>query len=105
MKIVNPTRVYDSRKDGGMFDDGETRRINTGFKDAVFVNVTVVSAEADGFLTLWGDGDRPDVSNVNYKPGDTIANSAWVPVDPTGAIHVYCYGKCHVLIDVQACAK
>ncbi len=105
MKIVNPTRVYDSRKDGGMFNDGETRRVQTGFKDAVFVNVTVVSAEADGFLTLWGDGARPDVSNVNYRGDDTIANSAWVPVDPTGAIQVYCYGKCHVLIDVQACAK
>ncbi len=106
MKLVNPpTRVYDSRKDGGMFDNGETRRIQTGHKDAVFVNVTVVAAEADGFLTLWGDGARPDVSNVNYRGDDTIANSAWVPVDPTGAIQVYCYGKCHVLIDVQACSK
>lgn len=107
MKLINPpTRVYDSRKDsGGMFDSGETRRIQTGYRDAVFVNVTVVAAEADGFLTLWGDGARPDVSNVNYRGDDTIANSAWVPVDPTGAIQVYCYGKCHVLIDVQACSK
>lgn len=106
MQLVNPpTRVYDSRKDGGTFDNGETRRVQTGYQDAVFANITVVGAKGDGFLTVWGEGRMPDVSNVNYKAGDTIANSAWVPVAADGTIQVYCYGACDVLVDVQACSK
>ena len=106
MQLVNPpTRVYDSRKDGGTFDNGETRRVQTGYQDAVFANITVVGAKGDGFLTVWGEGRMPDVSNVNYKRDDTIANSAWVPVDADGTIQVYCYGACDVLVDVQACSK
>ena len=106
MQLVSPPiRVYDSRKPGGMFDNGETRRIQTGYQDAVFVNITVVGAQSDGFLTAWGEGGMPDVSNVNYAAGDTIANSAWLPVAADGTIQVYCYGACDVLVDVQACSK
>ncbi len=104
MKLVNPpVRVYDSRKEDGRFADGESRKLATGFKDAVFVNVTIVAAAGEGgFATLWGGGSMPDVSNVNYGHGDTIANSAWVPVADDGSIQVYCYRSCDVLIDVQA---
>lgn len=104
MKLVDPpVRVYDSRKQGGRFKDGESRKLATGFKDAVFVNVTIVNAAGEGgFATVWGDGSMPDVSNVNYGHGSTIANSAWVPVADDGSIQVYCYRSCDVLVDVQA---
>lgn len=105
MKVVTPVRVYDSRKGDGAFADKETRRVQTGYRDAVFVNITVVGANGDGFVTVWGDGSMPDVSNVNYAMGDTIANSAWVPVANDGTIQVYCYSGCDILIDVQACSK
>lgn len=106
MQLVNPpVRAYDSRKGDGSFADEETRSVQTGYQGAVFVNVTVVGANGDGFVTVWGDGARPDVSNVNYATGDTIANSAWVPVANDGTIQVYCYRGCDILIDVQACSK
>ena len=106
MQLVDPpVRAYDSRKGDGAFADKETRRVQTGYQDAVFVNITVVGAKGDGFVTVWGDGSMPDVSNVNYGAGDTIANSAWVPVANDGTIQVYCYRGCDILIDVQACSK
>lgn len=105
MKVITPVRVYDSRKGDGAFSDEETRKVQTGYQDAVFVNITVVGANGDGFVTVWGDGSMPDVSNVNYATGDTIANSAWVPVASDGTIRVYCYRGCDILIDVQACSK
>lgn len=100
MKIVNPpTRVYDSRKSGGAFTSGETRRIKVADRDAVFVNITAVP-KSGGFLTAWGPGARPDVSNVNFA-GDPIANTSWIPCDD-GHINVYSYGATDVIIDVQA---
>ena len=106
MQLVDPpVRAYDSRKGDGAFADKETRRVQTGYQDAVFVNITVVGAKGDGFVTVWGEGRMPDVSNVNYGAGDTIANSAWVPVANDGTIQVYCYSGCDILIDVQACSK
>lgn len=104
VKLVDPPqRIYDSRKQGGRFRDGETRKVSTGKSGAVFVNVTVVDPAGDGgFLTMWGSGPQPDVSNVNYSHGQTIANSAWVPVARDGTISVYAFRSCDVLIDVQA---
>ena len=103
VKIVDPPqRVYDSRKQGGRFADGETRKIAVGHKGAVFVNLTVVAASQDGYVTAWGNGPMPDVSNVNYSHGQTIANTSWVPVAPDGTVQVYTYRSCDVLIDVQA---
>ena len=100
MKIVNPpARVYDSRKSGGAFASGESRRIKVSNADAVFVNITAVP-QSGGFLTAWGSGARPDVSNLNFS--DTpIANTSWIPCDD-GHINVYSYGATDVIIDVQA---
>ena len=100
MHIVNPpARVYDSRKSGGAFSSGESRRIKVADADAVFVNVTVVPTSG-GFVTLWGAGARPDVSNLNFSD-DPIANTSWVPCDD-GHINVYTYGATDIIVDVQA---
>jgi hypothetical protein len=106
MRIINPpTRVYDSRKQGGPFKAGETRRVQVGKNAAVFVNVTVVNASGDGFVTVWGDGPMPDVSNVNYETRQTICNTSWVPVNGDGTINVYTFAGCDILVDVQAVAS
>ena len=108
MKIIDPPqRVYDTRKQTGRFNDGETRKINVGQPNAkaVFVNVTCVAPSGAGFATVWGAGPMPDVSNVNYTHGDTICNTSWIPVAGDGTIQVYCYSSCDVLVDVQAVAS
>ena len=103
VRLVDPPqRIYDSRKQGGAWSDGETRKIATGRRGGVFVNVTVVNAQRAGFCTAWGAGPMPDVSIVNYSQNDTICNSAWVPVAGDGTIQVYTYGACDLLIDLQA---
>jgi len=106
MRIINPpVRAYDSRKQQGRFKPGETRKIHVGRNDAVFVNLTAVDAQGWGFITAWGDGPMPDVSNVNYNVGMTIANSAWVPVAADGCINVFSHAATDVLVDVQAVAS
>jgi hypothetical protein len=106
MRIINPpTRVYDSRKQGGPFKAGETRRVTVGRNGAAFVNVTVVNASGDGFVTVWGDGPMPDVSNVNYETRQTICNTSWVPVNGDGTVNVYTFAGCDILVDVQAVAS
>lgn len=100
--LAVPERRYDSRTTKKPFAKGETRVIPLGLDvKAAFVNVTVVDAQGQGFLTLYGAGPRPAVSNVNFQAGDTIANSAWVPLS-NGALTVYAHAACHVVIDLQA---
>lgn len=100
MKIVNPpSRVYDSRHVGGALADGETRRVKVADAAAVFVNITVVPKKP-GFVTAWGAGTRPDVSNVNYY-GEAVCNTSWVPTD-AGYINVFVSGAADVIVDVQA---
>lgn len=101
MKLVAPARVYDSRN-SGMFQPNETREIQVGAVNAAFVNLTVVNAGGAGYLSAWGAGQpQPNVSNVNFAPGQTIANSAWVPV-VDGKINVFTSASAHVLVDIQA---
>lgn len=96
-----PRRMYDSRGEA-VFGAGEHRRIPIGDHSAVFVNVTIVDPAAAGYATLWGGGNPPNVSNVNFGKGQTIANSAWVPVAADNTIGVFTSAGAHILIDMQA---
>src|SRR5690606_22389862 len=40
----------------------------------VVLNVTVDSPTAQGFLTVWPEGAAPEVSNLNFEAGQTVAN-------------------------------
>ncbi|MHC6625366.1 PKD domain-containing protein [Streptomyces globosus] len=56
---------------------------------AVALNVTVTNPKSDGHLTVYPGGQQaPTASNVNFKAGQTIANSVIVPVGPDGKINV-----------------
>lgn len=100
MKVVSPVRVYDSRKDGGVFSAREVRTVDVGDCAAAFVNVTVVPQGEEGFVTVWGSGAMPDVSNVNYRD-HVVCNTSWVPV-VDGSIQVFCWEKADVIVDLQA---
>jgi GH25 family lysozyme M1 (1,4-beta-N-acetylmuramidase) len=100
--VVPPVRVYDSRH-AGAHGAHETRRIRVADADAAFVNVTVVNPSRDGYVTVWGKGDMPNVSNVNHQQG-TVCNTSWVPLDG-GFINVFTSQNCHLLIDLQAVAE
>jgi hypothetical protein len=82
---------------------------NAGLRDdaiAVAVNLTVTEPTTAGHLIAWaGDGPAPVVSNANFAPGQTVANSTVVPVsfdeDGTPGIALRnSQGRTHVIVDV-----
>ena len=70
--------------------------------DAVTVNLTAASPTGTGYLTAYpcGGAAVPDVSNVNFTAGETVAGSAYVPVGADGKICVSAVGGPHVLVDL-----
>ncbi|MFB7381134.1 hypothetical protein ACFC6U_16115 [Kitasatospora purpeofusca] len=90
-----PTRVMDTRLDWGrpyyrpagtvpawgsltVFADGGI------YPASATLNVTVTEPGAAGHLTAYsGVGPVPDTSTLNFEAGQTVANQAVVPVDPT----------------------
>ena len=100
MKIINPpVRKYDSRS-GSRWKQNEVRKIPVGDYKAVFVNITATQSMVDGFVTAWGAGVMPNVSNLNYQAYD-CCNGSWVPVD-NGHINVSASSPVHLIVDLQA---
>lgn len=69
---------------------------------AVAVNLTATDGTAAGFLAAVADGSGVASSNVNYLKGQTVANNAFVPVAPDGAIDVYNEGAAGASADLIA---
>jgi hypothetical protein len=69
------------------------------------MNVTIVEAAAAGFATVYPCANgRPEASNVNVAPGQTIANFAVVQPDANGEVCVYADTAADILIDVMGSA-
>ena len=77
-----PTRILDTRQSGGPVGPGAVRTVpvagqggvpaNAG---AVVMNVTVDQPTADGYVTVFPNGQpTPLASNLNFVAGQTIAN-------------------------------
>ena len=112
-----PERPLDTRSSigplGALDGSGEAYRLKiagtgsvpaTGVSAAVLniTATTTTTSSAGGYLTAYPcSGTRPDVSNLNFVSGKTIANSAIVPVDSNGEICLYVYGKADVIVDVS----
>jgi uncharacterized protein YkwD len=68
---------------------------------AVSANFTIAEPAGDGYLTAFNcSGDQPQVSTLNYRAGEVIANQAVVPLDD-GALCVWSYVDAHLIIDVN----
>jgi len=91
---VNPKRFLDSRTGAGGWNaklaagDANVRTLKVAnvspvgaTATAVVLNVTVTNPTAGSFVEVWPTGTpRPNASNVNFGPGQTIANLVTVPV-------------------------
>lgn len=107
-----PVRAWDSRPGSPQGGNGKHNTGETFFADiigkvaapanarGVIASLTVIDAEATGFLTVWGPGGRPETSNVNFSPGEQKNTLAVVPLSG-GAINVFTSARCNVIIDVQ----
>ena len=57
---------------------------------AVALNVTVTGTVGGGYVTAYPDGTtRPTASNLNFNPGDTLANMVIVPVGADGKVDLF----------------
>ena len=110
--LTSPVRALDTRSGLGgpasPFDTGAQRQLSftgTGVPvDAtmVAVNITAVDPTATGYLTAWPAGSTvPEVSNVNFVAGTTVANAAFVRLGANSQISLFnSAGSTHVLVDV-----
>jgi alpha-tubulin suppressor-like RCC1 family protein len=111
---VTPARVLDTRKsDGGIgtlsANSEQTLKLtaNAGIPasnvSSVVLNLTVVNAPADGFVTIWpSDEAKPGASSINFKAGQTIANQVTVKVGADGKIKMLSNASgTNLLIDVS----
>jgi hypothetical protein len=73
---------------------------------AVVLNATVTEPNAGSFLAVWpADAAKPNASNLNFGPGQTVPNLVIVKVGAWGAadgkVNVYnAVGQVHVIFDV-----
>lgn len=118
---LGPARVLDSRSASQVgpyatpFAAGATRTVQVAGTggvpamnapippSAVVLNVTVTNPTAAGFLTAYpSDGAGPPLaSDLNWRPGLTVANLVVVKLGPDGAIKLYNQqGNTDVVVDV-----
>ena len=102
---MGPFRMHDTRDGAGAFGPDETRRFGLpggvpADATALVLNVTVADAAGAGFWSVWKDGARPLVSNVNTdRAGQVVANQAIIPVGP-GGFNVYASVGGNLVLDV-----
>lgn len=96
--LATPQRLLDTR------DTGRAPTVVVDVPDgaeAVAVNITATGVTAPGWLKAFPcGGTSPDVSNVNYLPGDTVASAAFVPVAADGTICVQSMNPVDVIVDL-----
>lgn len=116
--LASPARILDTRPGGSTVD---RERAGDGFLGAdgvvalevagragipvdastVLLNVTATGPTAGGYLTVHPCGaTRPNASNVNFSPGQTIAGSVLAGVGVDGKVSLYTSAGTHLLVDV-----
>jgi alpha-tubulin suppressor-like RCC1 family protein len=100
---VTPSRILDTRDGTGVLTAGQAPGLDpvavqvagrggvpvTG-ASAVVLNVTVTNVIGYGFITAYPNtAPRPVVSNLNFAPGQTVANLVTVAVGTDGKVALY----------------
>ncbi len=105
---VKPARLYDSRPNRR--PTGATTVLQVGGHSAAGIpsnataaslNLTVTGPAGSGFLTAWPcDQPQPTTSNLNFGPGQTIANVASVDLAANGTVCIYTHMATFLVVDV-----
>jgi hypothetical protein len=108
---LNPTRVMDTRfgiGPAGRLVAGQIVELQvTGISGvptsatAVALNVTTDNPSADGYVTVYPCGDRPDTSSLNPATGSARANLAISAVSATGTICLFTLQPTELVVDVS----
>ncbi len=74
----------------------------TADAEAVLLNVTSVSADGPGFVTVYPCGTtRPLASNVNYTTGQVVPNAVLAKVGTNGKVCLYTMATTDLVVDVN----
>jgi hypothetical protein len=119
--LDQPARLYESRPGRptvDMLQAGEgvrpaeavTRvkvhgRAGLGTPPSVVLNVTASETQGPGFVNVFpcgpaGATDRPNASNLNYAPGQTVPNLVVAKVGTDGEVCVFTKAAAHLIVDV-----
>ena len=108
---ATPVRVLDTRNGLGTtsartLEAGEVLALDLAGRvpattSAVVLNLTVVAPASGGFVTAYPCGTPPNASNVNYVPGQVVADLVTVQVSPARGVCLYTYGATHLVADLQ----
>ncbi|MFI9380186.1 protease pro-enzyme activation domain-containing protein [Kutzneria sp. NPDC052558] len=109
-KQAGPARLLDTRSSGPSLGDHGTRLLQvTGQQGipatdvtAVILNVTATNPTGNSFISVYPGGTPvPASSNLNFGPGQTIANLVTVPVGSDGTVSFFNHvGTVDVVADV-----
>jgi hypothetical protein len=109
-KALTPSRLLDTRTNGGPVGPGSVRTVKVTGKNgvpasnvgAVVLNVTVTEPTAPGYITVYPAGQSPPTaSNLNFVPGQSIANLVTAKVGANGSVSIFNFaGSTQVLFDV-----
>ena len=106
--FITPTRVMDTRQGlaGAVFGPGEARNLALtapAGATAVALNVTVTEPTKPGYLTVFPTGGAvPTASNLDFAPGDTVANMVMVGLGTNQQVTLFnSDGNTHVVVDVS----
>lgn len=105
---INPFRWFDTRQPplGNPMKAGQTLTVPVPAQlqgsGQVYLNLTVVpTTKETGYVSVWGNGPRPTVSNVNFWTDRAIANTALVKIGDDRKVRFYAHKSCHLIVDVQ----
>ena len=106
----DPTRLLDTRGDGGPIGPGQSRAVKVsglrneynGTPTAVVLNVTVTNPTDSSFVTAYADGSSvPTASNIDFEPGQTASNLVVVPVGADGKVDFFNHtGNTDLVVDM-----
>jgi Tol biopolymer transport system component len=105
-----PTRLLDTRTTSTPIRPGETLVLPIAgtagvpvTATAAALNVTAVAPTAPGFLTVYPSLEtKPLASNLNFAPGQVVANSVIAKLGTNGAVSIYNpYGNTDVVVDLN----
>lgn len=70
---------------------------------SAMINVTAIRPEAGGYIVVYAcNASRPTTSNLNFQPGQVVANAALTPLSPDGKICIYTTSTTDIVIDVSS---
>ncbi|MGA2872555.1 MAG: CHAP domain-containing protein [Candidatus Dormibacteria bacterium] len=107
---LTPYRILDTRMSGDPLGPATTQNLTvTGLDSvpsdatAVVLNVTVTEPSDASYLTVYPAGEgTPNVSNLNFSTGETVANLTVVAVGTNGQVTIYnSTGTVQVVVDLE----